>query len=137
MLIFEWKGEYELGFSEIDAQHKKLVSMINDLGGSAKKGYQTSQDELAKKIDGLAEYAVFHFDYEEKYMKEFEYSLYEQHKREHESFKGEVVRLKGKISKEEEISVIDLASFLLQWFVNHEVNFDQKYVEIFKQKGLK
>ena len=56
---------------EIDEQHKKILMIINNLSDLfAEKKHQDS-DEISKIIKKLADYAIYHFQTEEKYFQDF------------------------------------------------------------------
>ncbi len=66
-----WGPKLILGIEEIDGQHKKLVSLINQLHKAMKlkKGSQNS----GKILNSLADYTVYHFGYEEDLFEKYSY----------------------------------------------------------------
>lgn len=130
----EWKEEYSVCVKEIDDQHKNLVKIINKLYKSIYS--EVIKKELGKILDELIEFAQIHFATEESYFDKFDYDNSEEHKREHEKFKKEMLDLKNKFENDEIKISFDLVDFLEDWLVHHLMNEDQKYVKCFKEKGL-
>jgi len=57
--MFEWKEKYSLGIQELDAQHKTLIDMINNLFAAMQSG--AGKDLLDQTLSGLVEYTRHHF----------------------------------------------------------------------------
>ena len=77
----EWKPEYEIGEPKIDAQHHKIIELINQLGN-----FWSDSSSIAGLSDLLAEmtaYAHEHLSYEEHIMINCDYPEFESHKAEH------------------------------------------------------
>ena len=70
MALMKWDESFSVGVKEIDAQHQKLVAMINELHAAMKEG--KVHDVLGEIISGMAKYTIFHFETEEKYFEEFQ-----------------------------------------------------------------
>ncbi len=135
MANIEWQKEYELGFREIDNQHKKLIGFIDNLINSINK--RSTKTELTKILENLTDYAKYHFQTEEKYFKKFHYKETKRHIKEHQKFTKKIAELSKK-HKNREIEIsFELIDFLEDWLIDHLMNEDQKYVQCFKENGLK
>ena len=132
---FEWDEKYSVQVKEIDDQHKKLVDLIFQLFNSINK--HSTKEELGGILEELIEYASYHFSTEEKYFNKFNYKNSAEHIEEHKQFVEKVSDLNKKyLNNEIEIS-FELIDYLEDWLLDHLVDSDQKYVECFKEKGLK
>ena len=76
-----WKDSYSVNVKSIDEQHKKLVSIINELNNAML--YEKGRSVIGKVLKDLVDYTVSHFDYEEKLMEKNGYSDLENHKQIH------------------------------------------------------
>ena len=134
MDFITWKDSFSVGVISIDDQHRNLVRMINDLYVEFYKGI--SDDFLKKLIAELEKYTVYHFNYEEKFMKLYGFSGYAEHKKEHESFIEKIGSYKEILSKSNKTAVIDFATFLKDWLLKHIMGTDKKYMKLFTEKGM-
>lgn len=134
MAIMKWTDNLSVSVKEIDTQHQKLISLINDLHDAmlARKG----KEVLGDILDQLAAYTVYHFNTEEKYMKDFSYPGYLSHKKEHDSFVSKVEALMADYQAGRVGISMDLMSFLRDWVSNHIQGTDKKYSESFNKNGL-
>ncbi|MEA1890408.1 MAG: hemerythrin domain-containing protein, partial [Pseudomonadota bacterium] len=64
--FFTWKEEYSVGIDSIDQQHKKLLSLINQLQTAV--DYSTGKEFEREALDELVTYTKDHFSYEEGLM---------------------------------------------------------------------
>lgn len=135
MPIIEWTDALSVQVEEIDEQHKKFIDLINDLHDAmqADEGKQALEETLRE----LAEYAVYHFQTEEKYMIQFQYAGYLPHKLAHEEFTKKVTEFQLEM-KEKEMFVDPLAvmAFLRVWLINHIREVDTQYSSLFIKGGL-
>jgi len=134
MAIFEWSERFSVKVREIDEQHQQLVAMINRLHDAmiANKGR-----ELQKEIVGeMAAYAEFHFATEEKYMRQFGYAGYFEHKKEHEQFAAEAAELKARVDRGGLVLTLEVMTVLKDWLQNHILGTDMKYSGVFNANGL-
>lgn len=76
---------YSVGVQEMDAQHQKLVVLINRFYDSIKDGGATSEVEAV--LNELLIYVDVHFSSEEDYMKTINFPDLEAHKVNHSSFR--------------------------------------------------
>ncbi len=125
---------YSVGIARIDAQHQRLVDLINDLhaamvGGEAKSA-------LEKILDGLAAYAVSHFATEEQLMRKFAYPSFEQHKAEHDKLMVQVRFLQDKSRAKTTTLSLEVMTFLKRWLIGHIANVDKKYTAHLNAAGV-
>ena len=118
-----WKKEYEIGISNIDAEHKTFLQLINNIYKAFNdKGDKDFIKSLLKKFN---EYAEFHFLNEENMMLEFKYPGYKEHKNQHKILLqdlSEIIQEYDKVSINEE----KLIAFLILWFKYHSTGADKK-----------
>lgn len=56
MALIQWSDSLSVNIAEIDAQHKRLVAMINDLNEAMKQG--RGRDVIVRIVDGLVSYTA-------------------------------------------------------------------------------
>src|ERR1035438_4801402 len=87
--MFEWKNEYSVNLASIDAQHKKLFAIAEELHEAMRTGQ--TKPVLSKILDRLVQYTVTHFAQEEGLMKLHGYPDFAAHKSAHEALKKQVL----------------------------------------------
>jgi hemerythrin-like metal-binding protein len=133
MELIVWKDSLNLGFKEIDDQHRKLVAMINKLFDAMSAG--KSKEVMQVVFSELSNYIVVHFGAEEKLMKQYGYEEYEYHKQEHAYFIEKLNELKLKFNSGNTSISLDVLNFLKDWLLKHIMGTDRKYVRLFSSKG--
>ncbi|MBN2087364.1 hemerythrin family protein [Candidatus Peregrinibacteria bacterium] len=134
MTCIIWEKEHELGIKEIDEQHKKLIEIMNHLCETINSGKENYfVDEI---LDDLRDYAMAHFQTEEKYFIEFKYEDAEEHRKQHNKFFSALKLFKRDLDIGEEHVAKELTEFLENWLFNHMMKYDKKYVECFHKNGL-
>ena len=143
MQLLEWNNEkMALGIKSIDEQHKELLNIINQLTTTIKENSQ--KRDILTIVNQLIKYAKFHFNEEEKLFDKFNYKESIEHKHEHTKFLDKFNELENNIINNTtyknksaiEISE-DVFNFLTKWFIEHIIGNDRKYVELFKEQGIK
>lgn len=134
MPIMKWSEDLSVQVKEIDLQHQRLIELINKLHEAmlAKQGKQI----VSQIIDELAAYTVYHFQNEEKYMLQFKYGGYQEHKKEHEGFVKEVDRFQKDYEAGKLGLSLEIMAFLRDWVTKHIKGTDKQYSATFKQNGL-
>jgi hemerythrin-like metal-binding protein len=135
MEFITWRDSYSVKVPSIDEQHQKLVGLINHLYNKFYEGLE--KDDLDNLFGELEQYAVYHFDYEERFMKLYGYKDFKKHQEEHESFREKIAEYKKSLDPNNTSYIIDLVNFLKDWLLKHIMGTDRKYSELFQQKGLK
>ena len=142
MNYLDWNDDQmSIGVKLIDSQHKELLKIINQLAISINEHSQ--RRDVLLIVDDLISYSAYHFATEEKLFDKFDYEETEIHQKEHAGFADKFTALKNKISDDQiyfKRSSIEIASdiftYIVNWFIDHVLGSDRKYVELFKEKGL-
>lgn len=66
MPLMEWSDKLSTGIGVFDADHKKLVGMVNNRYDAVQGGQ--GKETLGKILDGLIDYTKSHSGREEEYM---------------------------------------------------------------------
>lgn len=105
-----------------------------DLFDNKKFKEQAEIDEIIKE---LADYAVYHFEVEEKYFKLFGYEKTSEHIEVHNQYRTKIEdwRKRYNESKDEKI-FFEISTFLHDWWVWHINNTDREYVPFLKANGV-
>ncbi len=114
-----WNDNLASGSTEIDTQHKELFKRINSLLTAFERG--SGKDEVAKIVQYLSDYVVFHFGNEESYMAKFGYSSTSAHKAQHEQFVKNFVKLKERLMMEGINAQLtdETKQLVVDWLINH------------------
>ena len=135
MALITWNDTLSVKVAEIDRQHQKLISMINELNDAMRQG--KGKDVLGEIIKSLVDYTVTHFKTEETYFDKFGYPEKDSHKKEHTDFVKKTSDFKEGFEKGKLGLSIELMNFLSNWLQNHIKGTDKKYSQFFNEKGLK
>jgi hemerythrin len=135
MPLVEWEPKYSVGIAAIDAQHKNLVDMINQLHEAMRLG--KANQELNPVLDRLVEYTNTHFKAEELLLQTNGYPTLADHKKIHSSMVGQITDLKAKLQKSSVGMSVTVSNFLKTWLTDHIMVEDKKYGAYLTQKGVK
>jgi len=134
MPLLRWTQDLSVKIAELDDQHKELMNLANLLYDSMKEG--KGKDVLGKILNNLADYAVYHFETEERLFRKYDYPEYLNHKKEHDDLIKEVVKLARDYEKGEFIINTNLINLLEWWLDNHIIHSDKKYSSFLNAKGV-
>lgn len=135
--LLTWNDSLLTGFDEVDLQHKKLISVINDVHtamNAPKASYATG---MAKALKRLTEYTYYHFDEEEKFMRAHDYPELAEHRKEHQAFIEQVNKQIQTLSQAEPEDGFRFYRFLGSWLLNHIAKSDHAWAAYIttRQKG--
>ena len=132
--MIEWDEKYSVGLSIIDEDHKKLISILNK--AIYAKEHNANSKELREVLKEMTDYALKHFKAEETYMIDFNYSEYQDHRKEHRDFFTESIAYHDKLIEGDCQIANEIIEYLKWWLVNHIQVTDKKYIDCFKDNGL-
>jgi hemerythrin-like metal-binding protein len=133
MAFIEWSDELRIGVDSVDSQHQHLVGLINGLYQAMKQGQATR--ELLRILTELTDYAKYHFENEEAFMRSHGYAGYEAHKEEHDAFRERVRELRENFRAGRSVPSIDLINFLKDWLLHHVQERDKKLQELIPESS--
>lgn len=131
----QWKDEFSVGFDPIDAQHKSLIKIINDIYTVLETG-QITRDRVNHFLDMLVLYTETHFEYEEKIMKFAGYEDTEAHKYMHKEMLLRTRGLALAMDVEPEEHMRRLLRVLVDWLINHIILQDSQYAAALKNLAI-
>lgn len=136
MALIDWSNDLSVNISEIDAQHKRLIAMINELHDAMRVGQ--GKAALEKTFADLVRYTQTHFAYEEKLMAQHGYSPSEAaaHKKEHDTLTAKVLEMQKQYASGELVMSVEVLQFLKQWLGFHIQGTDKRYTSHFNGKGV-
>lgn len=134
MSLFQWSPDLSVNIAEIDSQHKKLIGILNLLHESMRTG--KGKDVLAKVLNDLTDYTVYHFGTEERLFEKYAYPEYRAHKRQHDDLTSQVLELKKRFEAGQVTITVEVMNFLKEWLNNHIRHTDKKYSEYLNSKGV-
>lgn len=124
MQTFEWSHLFETGLPEVDAQHRRLVELVNQLGSDAESA---DAEHIDRALQALAEYTVYHFQCEEGIMAGDGVAAghADRHRETHRRFIKQVGDWLARRKSAESISLRQLLDYLANWLIFHILGDDQ------------
>jgi len=130
--IIKWDPKFELGIPAIDAQHKYLVYICNDLYQAIMKNSrrdgETWEDSLKLALKDCANYVQTHFHDEEILMRASEYPDFARHRMEHEAFTRKVLETVQNFDSINMTKALEFVKFLYNWILSHIAHEDKLFV---------
>ncbi|MBO8457775.1 MAG: hemerythrin family protein [Spirochaetes bacterium] len=127
-----WNDSYLLGITEIDLQHKKLLSLADDMYEIVNGDEDSLKVNLSKVLKSLTDYTVYHFSNEEEFMKKYGYPSADMHKSMHDNFIAEVTKQIKSLNTATKAEAERLYKFLASWVLNHIAKSDKVWAEYVK-----
>jgi hemerythrin len=134
MAFVTWDNTLDVGVSQFNEDHRRLVGYINDLHGGIVSGIGITQ--MTYILDGLISYTKEHFGREEELMSKHDYPDIKAHRREHYELMKQVAEFNTRLGEGKTAFSLELMSFLKDWLVNHIRGTDMKYRDFFAGKGV-
>lgn len=118
----QWLAEYDVGIPQIDAQHRRLLEIANNLHGlrfSAKRWQGALEDLMA--------YTQYHFALEERLMSEAGFAGLADHRLAHEDLAERATTLWHNRDAANPEEVLNL---LMSWLLTHILSCDQELRQV-------
>ena len=116
--MIAWDDSLAVGIDEIDAQHKSIIALINELAAHKK---QPDEAAAAQALNFLRSYLHDHFELETELMLDMAYPDLEAHRQQHELFVNHVIffEIEKEFGVVSEQMLTDILDFLKDWFLSH------------------
>lgn len=122
-----WKPEYDMGFPELDSQHRELMNLVNLTLGALEA---LDEKRVEGLLDRLMTYAKMHFALEEGPMEEAGIPGLEAHRQGHARFQQKVTHLYSQYLSGAPGLGADLRDFLYGWWLSHIQGTDRHDLEL-------
>ncbi len=124
-----------LGLETIDREHARFFELMNRL--MASDATDGNRELIGEILEELVGYVRDHFETEEDLMVLHGYPELESHLMKHVQFAAMVENFHTKYVNEEIGLDDEVLGYLVEWFTNHIRVEDPKYVDLFKQNGVR
>lgn len=129
----EWQDGLDTGIEVIDNQHRRMVAMANAVCDAQATG---DQAKIADVLEGLLDYTLSHFTFEEALMEDAGYAFVDAHKRVHQQYAERIAAYRRRFRSGEDIAE-ELRAMLIGWLFQHIRNDDWAYVDSVKRNILR
>jgi methyl-accepting chemotaxis protein/hemerythrin len=121
----KWDKNMSVGNAELDEQHKLFFEFTNNL--LLNYDNKNDKNEVLKTINSLVDFSVYHFDFEEDFLREMNYPHLDRHIDLHNSFRARVDKFKEELSKGNEEVMDKIIIYLIRWIKEHTYVEDLDY----------
>ncbi len=127
-------AQNKIGLNIIDSQTKKWVEYINKFYADFKR--KATPKVILQSLDELIDYTGYHFGFEDKYLKDFSYTKYDEFKQNHDTFMSTLQQYRTDYADGENIAIIKAITFIKSWMSNYKGTIDAEFISLFKSHGL-
>jgi hemerythrin len=120
-----WKDAFSVGSAAIDAQHKGMFGLLNDLYNALQEG--RSQKDISEIVEKARQYAKQHFASEEALWAKSRCPGLEEHKAVHQAYTRQVEEIWQSSGQPLEDTAYGLFFFLKEWWLSHITGMDAQY----------
>ena len=121
-----WKDEYSVGIAKLDARHRKILEIIDELY-HAPRGMKEAAT-VWQSLMQLMDYTMTHLTEEEDMMKKCGYPDLASHKDVHNMMRRKIVELIEMYRKISGDLSFEVLEFLKEWWIRHITGTDRKYI---------
>ncbi|MER2519543.1 MAG: bacteriohemerythrin [Bdellovibrionales bacterium] len=135
MPLIAWSDALSVGIEEIDIEHKKLVTIANNLYDAINANAE--KEALGKTLAELIAYTRSHFAHEERLFAQTNYPESAAHKQEHEKLTNQVLDMQKKFANGATTSLsLEVMDILKNWLIYHIQGSDMKFAPHLKSQGI-
>ena len=135
MALTTWNDSYSVKVEKLDAQHKNVFEMINNLADAMRKGQGASA--IQPTLTRLMEHLRIHIEDEEKLMRRTGYPELAAHQEEHRLYLLRLGRFKTDLEKTGNEDTVALLRILRDIILDHMLRVDIAYSAYFNANGIR
>lgn len=132
--LIKWNDSLSVNIKSMDAQHKRLVALINNLYEAMNFG--KGKEVMGSILSELVGYTESHFRDEEKLLGEYDYSGLDGQHKEHEALVEQVKELEDSFISGKGTLTMDVMVFLKEWLSKHIMGDDKQYGVYLNSRGV-
>ena len=117
MSLFKWSNGYSVYLPEIDAEHRAIYRLGDELHKALLAGAEPAQ--LKPILVNLLESSEQHFRHEERLMRAIHYTGFAWHKHQHDAARKRLKALAKRIEGGDSAAAGELLAFLSVWLRDH------------------
>jgi hemerythrin len=132
MAGFDWDSSLETGNERVDAQHKALFGMLNEVVEALERGEGDAY--VSNVLERLSEYVAVHFTEEQNLMEDA--GLPADDLKNHTAEHLELTRRTREFIlqwRARQVEAIELADFLAEWLTGHILDKDQALAQFMRE----
>ena len=133
--LVTWNERYSVGIPSIDAQHRRLIDLTNELYSAFLAG--EANQVLERILEGVDDYTTSHFTAEEQLMRKHRFPRYAHHKAEHDKLLAHVKYLREASRTGKAMLTQEVLAFLQHWLLSHIIGIDKKYSAHLLEAGVR
>ncbi len=134
MGAYDWKPEYSVSVSVLDAQHKKLFALAQNLHDAMCAG--RGREVLGRCLGELIDYTKTHFAEEEKLLAGHNYPGLPDQKRQHALLIAKIMEFQKSFANGSGMITLEVMDFISGWIAGHIKGTDMLYADFFNRQGV-
>jgi hemerythrin len=137
--IVFWEDKYATGIELLDAQHKKLIDITNELYRACLSRSTTLDAVFKESMSRMVEYVRFHFTAEQELLKRIGYPKAHEHKMQHDTLIRQILEAAENYGKGKKFVPNNFVRTLKEWIFGHiavSYKIFSDYIKVQKRKGL-
>lgn len=137
MVWMVWDERLAVGVEQIDAEHRHLLALVNELYDALQSG--RSKGVLQRTYAELVDYTLTHFAHEEALMQEADYPGLDAHRRLHAELRDGTLQLQHKAQGAADSLAISLVTmqFLRDWLLHHICGSDRQFAAYLQSQAIR
>lgn len=124
MALLSWSPTYSVGDADLDADHRRLVDLINALDDAVTSG---DHARIAALVHEITDYAAWHLIREEEVLERAGYPEAESHADDHRRLELWLEEMRRDADWTRETKAPRLLTGLVDWFAHHVLQVDMRY----------
>ena len=116
MGLFHRSGGYSIFISEIDAEHRTMFRLVDELATALDSHSHHARSEV---LEALVSQMQRHFEHEERLMRASRYDAFAWHKRQHNGARRQVRQFIKRIEEGDRKAGAELHQCLTSWLLTH------------------
>jgi hemerythrin-like metal-binding protein len=116
MGLFHRSGGYTIFIPEIDAEHRTMFRLVDELATALDSGTPRARNEALQSIVSQMQ---LHFAHEERLMRDSRYDAFAWHKGQHDGARRQAKRFIKRIEEGDRKAGAEMLQYLAVWLQNH------------------